>query len=105
MYCTRTPAGRRNRPHKTKAGKEKGFFAGAEKWRCEDLTARFLHVGSLRTFRPLHNFEFDGISFLQSTITFPHYGRIMNEDIRAIVTADKAVTLGVIEPFDGATQT
>ena len=88
---------------KTKAGKENAF-AGAEKWRREALPARFLHVGSLRTFRSLHDLEFDRISFLQSAITLSHNGRIVNENIRAIVTADEAVPLGVIEPFHGAAQ-
>src|SRR5712672_3974890 len=67
-------------------------------------SAWFLHVGSLRTFRPLHNFEFDYISFLQCAVTVSDDGGIVNEHIRAIVTPDEAITFGVIEPFHGATQ-
>jgi hypothetical protein len=88
---------------KTKAGKG-DIFAGAETWRCEGLSASFLHVGSLRTLRSLHNFEIDGISFLQSTVPLANNGRIVNENIRAIVAPNESVPLGVIEPFHGATQ-
>src|SRR5437879_8304520 len=68
------------------------------------LTAGFLHIGSLRTLRSLHNLELDRVSFLQSAITFSDDGRIMNEYIRAVIASDKAVPLRVIEPFHGATQ-
>jgi len=72
--------------------------------RAESLAARFLHVGGLWTLRPLHDFEFDDISFLQCAVTVSDDGGIVNEHIRAIVTPDEAITFGVIEPFHGATQ-
>src|SRR4029077_1069986 len=68
------------------------------------LAPRFLYIGSLRTFRPLHNFKLDSLSFLQSTVAVANDSGIMNENVRAIVAPDEAVTLRVIEPFYCATQ-
>jgi hypothetical protein len=70
----------------------------------ESLSSGFLDVGSLRTFRSLHNLELDYVSFLQSPVTVTDYGRVVNEHIRAIVAPDKAVPFCVIEPFYDATQ-
>ena len=89
---------------KTK-GRQSGTSLPAENnGRAKSLAARFLHVGGLWTLRPLHDFEFDDISFLQCAVTVSDDGGIVNEHIRAIVAPDKAVTFCVIEPFHGATQ-
>lgn len=90
-------------------GKTKGRQSGTSlpagnNGRAESLAARFLHVGGLWTLRPLHDFEFDDISFLQCAVTVSDDGGIVNEHIRAIVTPDEAITFGVVEPFHGATQ-
>jgi hypothetical protein len=89
---------------KPKAGKA-GPLCRRDKMEAKDrLPGRFLDVGSLRTFRSLHNFEFDHISFLQSAVAVSNDGGIVDEDIGAIVAPDEAVTFRVIEPFYGATQ-
>src|SRR6266852_1812976 len=58
-----------------------------------------LHVGRLRTFRSLHNLEFDRLSFLQGAVTIPDDGRVMNKNIRAVLPANETVAFRVIEPF------
>lgn len=57
------------------------------------------NVRRLPTFRALHDFEFDGIPFLQRTVTVADNGRVMNKNIGAVITSDKAITLGVVKPL------
>ncbi len=95
-------------PRANKAAQNKNRQRGClcrhrKRW-SEGLAARFLHVGSLRTFRSLHNLEFDHISFLQSAVAVSNDGRVVDEDIGPIVTPDKTVTFRVIEPFYSPTQ-
>lgn len=60
----------------------------------------FLYIGRLRTLRSLHNFKFDLFSFLQSAVPVPDDCRVMNENIRAVLSADESVAFHVIEPLD-----
>ena len=59
----------------------------------------FLHICRLGTLGALDNFELDRISFLQSAVAISKYGRVMNEDIGAVIAPDEAVTFRVVEPF------
>jgi hypothetical protein len=91
-------------PHaKRKAGKG-GVFAGKENLAVRRSPARFLHIGSLRTFRPLHNLKLDSLSFLQSAVAVANDSGIMNENIRTIVAPDKAIAFRVIKPLYCAKQ-
>src|SRR5690349_5443245 len=57
------------------------------------------NVGCLWSFGTFHDLKFDGISFLQGAITVANNGGVMNEDIGAIITPDKTVPLGIVEPL------
>src|SRR5262249_20082498 len=62
--------------------------------------ACLLHVCSLRSFRTLHDLEFDRISFLQSTVAVANDCGVVDKDIGAVIAPDKSVSFGIIEPFD-----
>ena len=57
------------------------------------------NVGRLQAFRTLYDLKFDGVTLLQRTIALADYGGVMDENIGACITPDKAVPLGVVEPF------
>ena len=57
-----------------------------------ELLACLLHVGCLRSFRPLDDFKFDRISFLQSAVAIAGDCGVMYEDIGAVVASDETVT-------------
>src|SRR6267143_3601430 len=59
-------------------------------------------VGSLRAFRSLNDFEFDGVSLLQGAIAISGDGGIMYENVWAIIAPDEAVSFGIIKPFHGS---
>ena len=54
---------------------------------------------SLGTFLPLNNFKFNIIALLEALVTLRLDGTIVDEHIRAVIPADKAEALCVIEPF------
>src|ERR1035441_2255251 len=60
------------------------------------------HSVGLRTFLSIDDIELDFVAFLQGLVTIYLDGRIVNEYIRSILSANKAKTLGVIEPLDCA---
>jgi len=55
--------------------------------------AGFLHVCRLGTLRALDDLKFHQISFLQSTIPVAYDCGVMDKNIRAIVSPDKAIPL------------
>src|SRR5215472_13914580 len=57
------------------------------------------NVRGLPTFWALYDFEFDRIPFLQGTVTVADNRRVMNKDIGAFITPDKAIPLRVVEPL------
>lgn len=63
------------------------------------LLTGFLYIRGLGTFRPLDNLELDWISFLQGAVAISKYGRVVNEDVGAIIASDEAVAFRVVEPF------
>ena len=54
----------------------------------------------LRSFLALNDVELYFVAFLQGLIAVQLDRRVMNEDIRPVVTSDESVALGVIEPLD-----
>ena len=72
---------------------------GQQLWCVGMLLARFLHISSLRTLRPLDNLKLNNISFLQGAITVANNRRIMNEDVGTVIVPNKSVAFCVIEPF------
>jgi hypothetical protein len=54
----------------------------------------------LRAFLSLNNFEFDVIALLEALVSLRLDGTIVDEHIRAVIPADKAEALCVIEPFN-----
>jgi hypothetical protein len=59
----------------------------------------FGHAFCLRAFLSLNNFEFNIIALLEALVTLRLDGTIVDEHIRAVIPADKAEALCVIEPF------
>jgi hypothetical protein len=59
------------------------------------------HFVGLQALLALHYLEADLLAFLQALEAVALNRAEMHENIRAIVTADEAETLGVVEPFDG----
>ena len=59
------------------------------------------HFVGLQTLLALHNLEGDLLAFLQALEAIALDRAEMHENVRAIVTADEAETLGVVEPLDG----
>ena len=53
----------------------------------------------LRTFLALDDVKLDVIALFQCFVTVQLNRRVVNEDIRAIFTADESVALGVVEPL------
>jgi hypothetical protein len=53
----------------------------------------------LRTFLSLNNFEFNVIALLEALVSLRLDGTVVDEHIRAVIPADKAEALCVIEPF------
>ena len=56
----------------------------------------------LRTFLPLDDVELDIIALFQRFVTIQLDCRVVNENIRPVITSDESVALGVVEPFDFA---
>src|SRR5579864_6432000 len=53
----------------------------------------------LRAFLSLNNFEFNVIALLEALVSLRLDGTVVDEHIRAVIPADKAEALCVIEPF------
>jgi hypothetical protein len=64
------------------------------------LAAGLGYVGSLRALGALNNFKFDGVAFLQGSVSIPGYRGIMNEDVRSVIPSDEPISFGVVEPLD-----
>ena len=60
---------------------------------------RFSNVVSLGAFLPLNNFELNIIAFLEAFVAFRLDGTVVDEHIRAVIAADKAEALCIVEPF------
>ncbi len=58
------------------------------------------HALCLRTFLSLNNFEFNVIALLEALISLRLDGTVVDEHIRAVIPADEAEALCVIEPFN-----
>jgi hypothetical protein len=56
----------------------------------------------LRAFLSLNNFEFNVIALLEALVSLRLDGTVVDEHIRAVIPADKAEALCVIEPFNFA---
>jgi hypothetical protein len=63
------------------------------------------YVDCLQTFGAFFNREFHFLTFSQIAEALGLNGGIMDEDILAIFTSEKTITLGGIEPFDRADDT
>ena len=55
---------------------------------------------SLWAFLPLHDIEFNFVAFFEAFVSIELNCRIVDEDIRTIVTADESIAFRVVEPFD-----
>ena len=56
----------------------------------------------LRTLLPLDDIELHIIALFQSLITIQLNCRVVDENIRPVITSDESVALGVVEPLDFA---
>ena len=57
------------------------------------------HAFCLRAFLSLNNFKFNVIALLEAFVSLRLDGTVVDEHIRAVIPADKAEALCVIEPF------
>jgi len=53
----------------------------------------------LRAFLSLNNFEFNVIALLEALVSLRLDGTVVDEHIRAVISANKAEALSVVEPF------
>jgi hypothetical protein len=88
---------------KDKNAKFPPFLAGILLWSGFELQNG--DVSSLRTLLALLDFEFDLLAFIQVAETFALDGGVVDKDIRAALTSNKAVALATIEPLDRADDT
>lgn len=71
---------------------------------CDDRSGRLRgsllgHAFCLRAFLSLNDFKFNIIALLEALVSLRLDGTIVDEHIRAVIPADKAEALCVIEPF------
>jgi len=96
-------------PHSNRASRRKkkrpaeGRALPAEKWLYGSST-NFRDFGRLGTFRSLHDFELNLISFLKRAVTVARYGGVMYEDVWTIIAPDEAIPFGIVEPLDSSLQ-
>jgi hypothetical protein len=64
----------------------------------------FADVSCLLTLRSLRNFKLYRVAFLKTFVSFRIDGTVVHEYIRAIITSNETIPLGVIEPLDGSFQ-
>jgi hypothetical protein len=50
----------------------------------------------------LNDVELDVVAFLQALVSVALDGAVVDEDIRAFIATDEAISLGVVEPLDFA---
>ena len=62
------------------------------------------YIGRLRPFLSLNNLKLHLIALLQALVAFSGDGAVVDEYIRSIFAAEEAISLGVVEPLDGAFQ-
>ena len=60
---------------------------------------RLGYILSLGAFLPLDYFKFHVIALLKALVTLRLDGAVMHKDIGAVITANKAEALGVVEPL------
>jgi len=63
------------------------------------------HVGGLRSLGALLNREFDLLAFFKIAESITLDSGEVDENVRAAIASDEAITLGTIEPFDCAGDT
>src|SRR5258708_28823684 len=63
------------------------------------------YIGRLRPLLSLDDLKLHLVALLQAFVALGGDCAVVNENIRSIVAAEEAVTLGVVEPLDGAFQT
>jgi hypothetical protein len=56
----------------------------------------------LRTLLPLNDVELHVIALFQCLVTIQLNCRVVDENIRPVITSDESVALGVVEPLDFA---
>ena len=66
------------------------------------ISLKFYDVLGLGAFGALDHLEFHFLVFGQGAKAFADDGAVMYEDIRAVVTGDEAITLGIVKPFNSA---
>jgi hypothetical protein len=77
-------------------------FKSVQKWDDRSGRLRRCWLGyalRLRAFLSLNDFEFNIIALLEALVSLRLDGTIVDEHIRAVIPADKAEALCVIEPF------
>jgi hypothetical protein len=64
----------------------------------------FSYVSGLGAFLALDDLEFNLIAFSQAFVSLGSNGAVVYEHISSIITADKAVSLGVVKPLHSTFQ-
>lgn len=71
--------------------------------RCFTTCLRYLTEAQnsicLWAFLPLNDVELDVVAFFEAFVTIELDCRVVDEDVRTIITADESVAFCVIEPF------
>jgi hypothetical protein len=58
------------------------------------------NIPRLQTLGTLHDFELDGLPFVQRPVPLHNNRRVMHEDFTTVTCYDEPVALLVVEPFD-----
>jgi hypothetical protein len=89
---------------------EAGNFRNENKKTPESILSGGLRIINLcprdiccmRTFGSLFQFELDFITFIQRFISITYDGIIVDKNVLAFISADEAITLGSVKPFDSS---
>jgi hypothetical protein len=58
------------------------------------------NIPRLQTLGTLHDFELDGLPFVQRPVPLHRDCRVMHKDFTTVIRYDEPVALLVVEPFD-----
>src|ERR1035438_3653691 len=72
--------------------------------RSELALLRLHHIGGLRPFLAVNDLKLNHIAFLQAFVALAGQRAVVHEYVWAILTADEAKPLRIVEPFYGSFQ-
>src|SRR5208283_1621316 len=94
-----------NRGHRSLRHRAQSWFRRSGLYISDLRSGDLGHIGRLWPLLSLDDLKLHLVSLLQALVAFGGDGAVVNEYIRSIVSAEEAVSFGVVEPLDGAFET